>query len=313
MLTYLIRRLLVMIPIVLGVATIVFFAMRLAPGDPVRIIAGPQAPEDRVQEIREKYGFDKPLIVQYTIWLSQLVRGEFGNSVASGVPAIRMVTERLGATLELTISAFLVSLVLSVLLGTLAAVNQNGFIDNLVTFNAMLWLSMPGFWLGLMLMSVLAVAVPIFPISGRGDAFWTWEGIRHLILPAVTLALPSAGATARIVRSSLLETMSQDYVRTARSKGLKERLVVSKHVFRNSLIPLITLMALRLPALFGGAVIVESVFAWPGLGTLLIKAVFNRDYAITQTTALFIAALVILANLLADFMYSVADPRIRLD
>ncbi len=313
MLTYLLRRLLLLIPIVFGVAAIVFFGMRLAPGDPVRIIAGPQAHEDRLEEIRREHGFDKPILVQFGIWLSNLVQGDFGNSVASGVPALRLVSARIAATLELTVTALIISLTLSVILGTIAAVNQNGIVDNVVTFNAMLWLSMPGFWLGLMLMSLLAVAVPLFPISGRGDSFWSWDGIRHLALPAITLGLPSAGATARIVRASLLETMSQDYVRTARSKGLPERIVVTKHVLRNSLIPLITMTALRLPALFGGAVIVEAVFAWPGLGTLLTKAVFNRDYAITQTAALIITALVILSNLLADFLYSITDPRIRLE
>jgi len=313
MLTFLLRRLLLLIPIVLGVAAIVFFGMRLAPGDPVRIIAGPQAPEERVEEIRREHGFDKPLLIQFGIWLSNLVKGDFGNSVASGVPALRLVSARIRATLELTVSALILSLTLSLILGTVAAVNQNGIVDNIVTFNAMLWLSMPGFWLGLMLMSLLAVALPIFPISGRGESFWTWDGIRHLVLPAITLGLPSAGMTARIVRASLLEAMSQDYVRTARSKGLREHVVVTRHALRNSLIPLITMTALRLPALFGGAVIIEAVFAWPGLGTLLTKAVFNRDYAITQTAALFITALVILSNLLADFLYSVADPRIRFD
>ncbi len=312
MLAYFVRRTLLLIPILIGVATVVFFGMRLSPGDPVRMIAGPLASEQKLDQIRHDLGLDKTLPVQYAIWFRNLLRGDLGNSVASGVPALHLVALRIGATLELTVSAFILSLVIALVAGVTAAVKQSSIYDNLVTFGAMFWLSMPSFWLGLMFMSLLAVRLPFFPISGRGGPLWTWEGIRHLILPALTLGLPSAGATARIVRSSVLETLSQDFVRTARSKGLAERAVIAHHVLKNSLIPVITMTALRLPWLFGGAVIVETVFAWPGMGRLLTAAVFNRDYPVVQTAALITTGLVVFANYAADMLYSVVDPRIRL-
>jgi len=313
MLTYLARRTLLLIPILIGVATVVFFGMRLSPGDPVRMIAGPLASEERLDEIRHELGLDKSIPVQYAIWFRNLLRGDLGNSIASGVPAVHLVALRVGATLELTITAFILSLAIALLAGVTAAVKQSSVYDNVVTFGAMFWLSMPSFWLGLMFMSILAVRLPFLPISGRGGSLWTWEGIRHLILPALTLGLPSAGATARIVRSSVLETLSQDYVRTARSKGLRERAVITRHVLKNSLIPVITMTALRLPWLFGGAVIVETVFAWPGMGRLLTAAVFNRDYPVVQAAALITTGLVVFANYAADVLYSVVDPRIRLE
>jgi len=312
MLTYLVRRTLLMIPILIGVATVVFFSMRLAPGDPVRMIAGPLASEQRLDEIRQELGLDRPILVQYGIWFRNLLRGELGHSIASGVSALHLVAVRITATLELTVSAFILSLFIALAAGITAAVYQASFYDNLVTFGALFWLSMPSFWLGLMFMFLLSVRIPFLPISGRGGAIWTWQGIQHLILPALTLGLPGAGATARIVRSSVLDTLSQDYVRTARSKGLAERVVVLKHVLRNSLIPVITMTALRLPWLFGGAVIVETVFAWPGMGRLLTAAIFNRDYPVVQAAALIYTAIVVLANYAADVLYSVADPRIRL-
>jgi ABC-type dipeptide/oligopeptide/nickel transport system permease component len=313
MLTYLVRRTLLLIPILIGVATVVFFGMRLSPGDPVRMIAGPLASEQKLDEIRHDLGLDKSLPVQYAIWFRNLLRGDLGNSIASGVSALHLVALRIGATLELTLTAFVLSLLIALVAGVTAAVRQSSLYDNLVTFGAMFWLSMPSFWLGLMFMSLLAVQLRFLPISGRGGPLWTWTGLRHLILPALTLGLPSAGATARIVRSSVLETLSQDYVRTARSKGLRERSVVVHHVLKNSLIPVITMTALRLPWLFGGAVIVETVFSWPGMGRLLTAAVFNRDYPVVQAAALITTALVVFANYAADVLYSVADPRIRLE
>jgi len=301
-----------MIPVLVGVSLIVFLSMRLAPGDPARQMLGPLAPEENVQEVRRELGLDKPLLVQYWIWCKKAVVGDLGNSLKSGVPALELVSERIGRTFELTIAAFVITLVVALFAGITSAVYQYSTLDNVVTISALFWLSMPVFWLGLMLMTLIAVRIPGLPISGRGGPPWTWAGLTHLLLPALALGLPRAGAFTRITRSSMLNVLLQDYVTTARSKGIRERTVVLKHALRNALIPVLTMVGLQLPWLFGGSVIVETVFAWPGMGRLLIRAVFERDYPLVQATALVYTLIVVLANYMADVSYSLADPRIRL-
>ena len=313
MLVYLVRRTLSTVPVLLAISAIVFFSMRLAPGDPVRQILGPLATEERVQETRHELGLDKPILVQYGIWLRNALGGDLGISIASHAPTTKLVGERIMKTLELAAAAFVLSLILALVSGTLSAVFQNSPLDSAMTFFALFWLSMPVFWLALMLMLLIAVKVPWIPISGRGGAIWTLDGLLHLLLPAIALGLPRGGTLTRIVRSSFLEVLLQDYITTARSKGLRERVVIMKHAFRNTLIPVITVMGLQLPWLFSGSVIVESVFAWPGMGRLLTSAVFERDYPLVQTTALFYTLVVVISNYLADIAYSFADPRIRHD
>lgn len=302
-----------MCPVLLIISIIVFFSMRLAPGDPVRQITGPLAREERVQEIRHDLGLDKPILVQYWIWLRKALKGDLGVSIATKAPTIHLVAERVTKTLELTGAALILTLTVALISGTLSAVFQYSVLDSAVTLFALFWLSMPVFWLALMLMLLIAVKIPWLPISGRGGPIWTLNGLRHLLLPAVALGLPRAGTLTRIVRSSFLEVLLQDYITTARSKGLRERMVVMKHAFRNALIPVITVFGLQLPWLFSGSVIVETVFAWPGMGRLLTTAVFERDYPLVQTTALFYTLIVVGANYLADVAYFLVDPRIRYD
>lgn len=313
MLGYLVRRTLSMIPVLLGVSIIIFFSMRLAPGDPVRQILGPLASQQRVEQVREQLGLDKPIYVQYGIWLGNALRGDFGDSIANHAPTLELVGERVGRTLELTLAALLVTLVVALFAGTVSAVRQYSLLDNAVTFLALFWLSMPTFWLGLMLMLILAVHIPWLPISGGGGPLWSWDGIAHLILPALALGLPQAGTFTRLTRSSMLDVLLQDYVTTARSKGIHETVVIFKHAFRNGLIPILTMIGLQLPWLFGGSVIVETVFSWPGMGRLLTSSIFDRDYPVVQTIALVYSLAVVLGNFLTDVAYSVADPRVRLE
>jgi len=312
MLSYLVRRTLSIVPVLIGVSLIVFLSMRLAPGDPARQILGPLASQEKVLELRSQLGLDKPIFVQYSIWLKNALRGDLGESIANHAPTLELVSERVGQTLELTIAAFCITLLVALTAGIISAIRQYSITDTVVTFSALFWLSMPTFWLGLMFMLFLAVRIPGLPISGRGGSFWTWNGLVHLILPALTLGLPQAGTFTRITRSGMLDVLLQDYVTTARSKGLAERVVILKHALRNTLIPVITMMALQLPWLFGGSVIVETVFSWPGMGRLLTTAVFERDYPLVQATALVYTLVVVFANYLADIAYSLADPRIRL-
>jgi len=302
-----------MIPVLIGVSLIVFFSMRLAPGDPARQILGPLASQQQVEALRHELGLDQPILVQYGIWIRNALHGDLGKSIASHAPTIELVGERLGRTLELTLSAFVVTMIVALTAGIVSAVHRHSVLDTGVTFLAMLWLSMPVFWLGLMFMLLIAIRIPGLPISGRGGPIWTLQGMLHLILPALTLGLPQAGSFTRITRSAMLDVMLQDYVTTAKSKGLRGGTVILKHAFRNALIPVITMIGLQIPWLFGGSVIVETVFAWPGMGRLLTTAIFERDYPLVQATALVYTLVVVLANYIADLAYSIADPRIRLE
>ncbi len=313
MVGYLVRRTLLMIPVLLGVSMIIFFSMRLAPGDPVRQILGPLASQQKVNEVRNELGLNKPIYIQYAIWLKNALHGDLGSSIANHAPTLQLVGERIGRTLELTLAALVVTLVVALVAGIISAVRQYSILDNTVTVFALFWLSMPTFWLGLMLMLLLAVHIPGLPISGGGGPLWSWDGLVHLILPALTLGLPQAGTFARLARSSMLDVLLQDYVTTARSKGIRESTVIFKHAFRNSLIPILTMIGLQLPWLFGGSVIVETVFSWPGMGRLLTSAIFDRDYPVVQVIALVYSLAVVLGNFMTDIAYSVADPRVRLN
>ncbi len=313
MLVYIFRRALMMIPVLIGVSLIVFLGMRLAPGDPVRQILGPLASQKKVEQVRQELGLDKPIFIQYGIWFKNVLQGNLGNSIASHAPTLLLVRDRIGRTLELTLAAFVIALLIALTAGIISAVYQYSLLDTIVTFMTLFWLSMPSFWLGLTLMLILAVHIPGLPISGSGGPIWSWDGVRHLILPALSLGLPQAGSLARITRSSMLDVLLQDYITTARSKGIKERKVILKHALRNGLIPLITMVGLQLPWLFSGSVIIETVFSWPGMGRLLTSAIFERDYPVVQTTALIYTLVVVLGNFLADIAYSLADPRIRME
>ncbi len=307
---YVLHRLLALIPVAIGVTLVVFSLLHLT-GDPVRLLFGLNVPEDIVQQRREELGLDRPVAVQYLRWLGRAVRGDLGMSITTGDHVVAMIRPRIGATLELTILALLVTLAVSLPAGVLSAVRRNTAVDNLSRVAALFWVSMPTFWLGLLFIMVFGVWLGVLPISGRAGGLWTLEGLRSHVLPVLTLGLPPAALFTRFTRSSMLEVIGEEYIRTARSKGLAERAVVIHHALRNALIPIITLIGLRLPWLFGGAVITETVFAWPGMGRLLVDAVLKRDYPVVQGIVVAMALLVVGSSLLVDLLYAVVDPRIR--
>ncbi|MFP4588841.1 MAG: ABC transporter permease [Candidatus Bipolaricaulota bacterium] len=313
MTTYIIRRLLVLIPVVIGVSIIVFFIMRIGPGDPARLMLGPRASREAVKSMRKDLGLDKPIYQQYATYFLDLLQGNLGESIRSKTPVTQRIVSRLPATLELTISAFLITVLLGITAGVISAVWQYSIVDHITMVAAMFWISMPFFWLGIVLILVFSVQLNLLPVAGRGGPVWTIAGLRHLALPAFTLGAPFIAFVTRLTRSNMLEVLNEDYIRTARSKGLKERVVISKHAFRNAMLALITFLGMRLPWLFGGAVVTETVFAWPGMGRLMVQAVFKRDYPVVQGVVLLIAVMVVLSNLAVDISYAFVDPRIRYD
>ncbi|MFO7264707.1 MAG: ABC transporter permease [Bacillota bacterium] len=303
---YIVRRLLLAIPVLIGVSIVVFWMIRAIPGDPARVLAGEGAPLEVVERIREQYGLNEPPHVQYMVFLKHLLQGDLGRSIRSRRPVTEEVAARLGPTLELAAGSMVVAIVIGVSTGILSAVRPNSWIDAVSTFIALVGISMPVFWLGLMLMYFFSYELGWFPTAGRG----TW---RHLVLPSLTLGLSTAAIIARMTRSSMLEVLRQDYVRTARAKGLHEWAVVLKHAFRNALIPIVTVTGLQMGSLLGGAVMTESVFAWPGIGRLMVDSIIARDYPVVQGAVLVVAVGFILINLLVDVLYAYINPTIRYD
>jgi ABC-type dipeptide/oligopeptide/nickel transport system permease component len=289
--------------VALGVVTLVFGALRLT-GDPALVIAPPQATEDDLAAIRREFGLDRPIGVQYLAFLAGLVRGDLGDSLRYRRPALEIVGERLGATLQLAAAAQLLALVVAIPCGVVAAVRRDRWLDSALTMLATGGQSIPYFWLGLMAMVLFGVQLGWLPTSGRG----TWA---HLVLPAVTLSSYSTASLTRLVRSAVIEVLGADYIRTATAKGLAAGTVLFKHALRNALIPVLTLVGLQLGALLSGAVIVETVFAWPGIGRLTVEAIHTRDYPIVQSGVLLMALLFVAANQLVDLGYQWLDPRLR--
>lgn len=310
MLDYIARRLLIMIPVLIGVTLIIFGLMHVS-GDPVRLMFGPNVPREKVEEKRVELGLDQPIYVQYFRWIGQLLHGDFGRSIHVQDRVMSLIQSRIGPTFELTLVALLFTILLSIPIGVLSAIKPYSILDNMGRFFALFWVSMPYFWLGLVFILFFGVFLRWLPISGRGGALWTIDGLRHVLLPALTLGLPPLALFMRMVRSSMLEIINEDYIRTARSKGIREGRVIFRHALRNALIPVVTLIGLRVPWLFGGAVITETVFAWPGTGRLLVDAVTQRDYPVVQGIVVVLAALVLLSNLAVDLVYAYIDPRIR--
>ncbi len=299
-----------LVPTLIGVTAIVFSLMHVS-GDPIRLLFGPNVSEEKVLEKRAELGLDKPIYVQYWKWLSQVVQGNLGLSIHVQDRVGRLILDRVGPTLELTILALILTVVVSIPAGIISAMRPYTIIDNASRFIALFWVSMPYFWLGIMLMMVFGLRLRVLPISGRGGPLWTLEGLKSATLPILTLGLPPIALFTRLTRSAMLEVVNEEYIRTARSKGVRETIVVVRHGLRNALLPVVTLLGLRLPWLFGGAVITETVFAWPGMGRLLVNAVMERDYPVVQGIVLVIALLTVLANLVVDFAYVLIDPRIR--
>lgn len=300
---YFLQNLLKTIPVLLLITLIVFVLVRVT-GDPVSLMLPETATDEERESLKEALGFNKPLPVQYVSFLGDLVQGDFGNSFRYQTDALALVLERLPATFELAIASMIVAILISIPLGILSAVKRNSFMDLFITGGAVLGKAMPSFWLGIMLILLFAVNAQFFPVSGRG-------GFLNLVLPALTLGTGIAAEMTRLIRSSMLEILGQDFIRTARSKGLMEAVVVNKHAFRNALIPVVTIMALQTSTLIGGTLITETVFAWPGLGQLLVQAVNLRDMAVVQAATFLIAVFVILSNLIADLVYRFLDPRIK--
>jgi peptide/nickel transport system permease protein/oligopeptide transport system permease protein len=292
-----------LVPLLVGASVLVFLTMRLIPGDPARLALGAEATEEQVQLMRRQWGLDQPLPVQYVYWLGHALQGDFGRSTVSRVPAGQEIALRLPATLRLAAGSMVIAVVLGIGLGLLAAVRHNTWLDRASMLVALLGVCTPTFWLGLMLILVFSVQFGWLPSFGQG-------GPEHLILPAFTLGAAAAAVIARVTRSSLLDVLGADYLRTARAKGLAEHLVVSRHALRNALIPVLTLLGLELGGLLAGAIVTETVFAYPGLGQLLVSSVSNRDFAVVQAALLLFSVQFVLINLVVDVLYAVVDPRI---
>jgi ABC-type dipeptide/oligopeptide/nickel transport system permease component len=301
---YLAQRFVASVVTLLGVSLIVFLMLRLLPGDPARIIAGLLASEEDIARIRTDLGLDQPLHVQYAIFVARLARGNLGVSARTSQPVVEELKPRLASTLRLALVSAGLAAGLGVLAGTLAATRPYSGFDYTLSLATLFGVSMPVYWLGLMLIIVFAIHLNWLPAAGS-------EGAASIILPALTLAAFSVALIARMTRSSMLEVLRQDFVRTARAKGLGERLVVARHALKNALIPIITVIGLQFGALLGGAVLTESVFGWPGMGQLLVESIFSRDYPMVQGIVLVFSALFILTNLLVDLCYAVIDPRIH--
>jgi peptide/nickel transport system permease protein len=301
---FLVRRLLLTIPVLIGVATLVFSLIHLVPGDPVQAMLGESASPQDVAQLRTKLGLDRPLLQQYGSFASGVVRGDLGTSLRTNQPVTDIILERMPATMELAISAMLVAILISIPLGIIAAVGKGTYVDHAATTASLIGISMPTFWLGPLLAIVFSVWLGWFPVSGRGT-------MANLVLPAVTLGAPLAAILARMTRASVLEELRELYVMAARARGVSEARAVIAHAFRNSLIPIVTVIGLQFGAVLTGAVITETIFAWPGVGRLLVQSISARDYPAVQGCIMLIAVTYVSVNLFIDMLYGFLDPRIR--
>jgi peptide/nickel transport system permease protein/oligopeptide transport system permease protein len=306
MTTYIARRLLAVIPTLLGVLLTVFLMVRLAPGDPAQLLAGEFATPETLADIRQRFGLDQPWHVQLGLYAANVLRGDLGQSVRTRKPVAYELRQYFPNTLRLTLGAMLVALLIGIPAGIIAATRPGTIFDLLAMLGALIGVSMPVFWFGLMAILIFSVQLGWFPVAGTGT-LW------HLVLPAITLGTSTAAILARMTRSAMLEVLSQDYIRTARAKGLAGRVVIFKHALRNALIPVVTITGLQFGGLLEGAVITETVFAWPGIGQLLVGSILARDYPVVQGAVLLIAVAFILINLIVDLLYGAIDPRIRYD
>ena len=301
---YLLRRFLQSLLVLLGVSFVVFGILFLT-GDPALVLLPPDASADDVTKFRESMGFNDPFFVQYGRFLFGALRGDFGQSVRHGEPAFDLVMERMPATFELSGAALAIALCLAIPAGIVSAVRRNTILDYVSTVVALLGQSMPTFWLGIMLILLFSVQLNLLPSSGRG-------GWQHMLLPAVTLGLFTTARITRLTRSGMLEVLNQDYIRTARAKGVANPPVVWKHALKNAAIPIVTIVGIELGTLLGGSVITETIFAWPGVGRLSVQAIYNRDYPVVQAAVFMLSATFVLVNLVVDVLYTYLDPRIRL-
>jgi ABC-type dipeptide/oligopeptide/nickel transport system permease component len=324
-LQYIVRRLLSLVVILLGVSVLVFALVHLAPGDPVRIMLGEEATAADVERLNRIYGFDQPLPVQYWRWLRAALQGDFGVSIRQQLPVREIIFERMPATIELSLWSMLISIGIGVPLGVLAAVRRNTWIDFGSMFAALVGVAAPNFWVGLILLSQIALHVAWLPIGGRGpafgDAMWAlvtrldgalmWDHLRYMLLPALALGASLMAVITRLTRSSLLEVLGKDYVRTARAKGLRGLTIVYGHALKNALLPVVTVVGVQFGALLGGAIVIEVVFSWPGVGRLIVNAISQRDFPVVQGSVLMLAVVFAFVNLLVDLSYGLINPRVR--
>lgn len=310
MTAYAVRRVLSTVPVLLGASILVFVLIKLVPGDAAAAIGGPEMSRADLQAIRVRLGLDKPLVVQYVTYMGRVLQGDLGHSYYYKESITKLVVQAMPATIELSFVSLLFSLIVSVPAGVLSATRRNSWIDHTSMAAAVAGVSIPVFWLGIMLILLFAVHLGWLPASGRGGPLWTLDGWKHIILPAVSLGAIMMASTARLTRAAMLDVLKEDYVRTARAKGLMERVVVSTHALRNALIPVVTNIGLQIGGLLGGAFLTEVVFAWPGVGRLSVDAVFRRDYSLVQGTMLMVVLFFIVVNLIVDLLYTVLDPRI---
>lgn len=314
MATYIAKRLLAAIPVIFGLSVIVFVIMAMIPGDPALAILGSFATPENVEKLNRDLGLDKPMVQQYFIWLGNMFHGDFGRSYTLNRPVIDEVLERFSATLILAGPALILCSVFGLLAGIISAVRQYGWADKTITFIVLIGISMPSFWLGLLLILAFAVKIKIFPPSGM----WAIYGggdlpdlLMHLALPAITLAVVATGVIARLTRTSMLEVLRQDYIRTARAKGVSERRVIYKHAFKAALVSVVPVIGIQAGFVLGGAVYIETVFQWPGIGSMLVKAISTRDILLVQGGVLVVATTYVLFNLIVDVVQTILDPRLR--
>jgi len=308
---YISRRLIQMVPVLIGITIIVFLMIRAIPGDPAQLMLGEHAPLSELAGIRRSMGLDKPLVVQYGYFVRNLAELDLGKSLHYGVPVSSLLFSRLQVSLSVVLVTLIITILVSLPLGVLAALKKDSMLDNIVRSALMVTMVMPSFWLGIMFIIFFSVKLGIFPVSGYGEG--PWGHLKHLFLPSLTISLSLSPILIRTLRTSILEAMQADFTRTARSKGIAERTVVMAHVLRNALIPTITLLGISIGRLMGGTVITEKVFALPGAGALLIDSITARDYPVVQASTLIFAFMVIVVNLLTDLVYSFLDPRVELE
>lgn len=305
------RRLIATIPVLFGASIVIFLLIRLVPGDPAIAIGGPDASDEDLEQIRISMRLNDSLAVQYWRFVSGAVQGDLGRSYYYKRDIVDMVTSTLPATIQLGLTALFISVMISIPIGVVSAVFRNSWIDRTSMVGSVLGVSIPVFWLATMLIYIFAVRLRWLPASGRGDSFFSLDGLQHIILPAASLGAIMMASTSRLTRSSMLDVLGDDYVRTARAKGLREHQVIVRHALRNALLPVTTNIGLQVGSLLGGSFLTETVFAWPGIGRLTVDAMYRRDYPLVQGTLLTVVVIFVFVNLVVDLLYIVLDPRLR--
>ncbi|MFB2881629.1 ABC transporter permease [Floridanema aerugineum] len=334
MFKYILKRLFSLLPVLIGITLLVFTLLHLIPGDPAVVLLGERATPEQIESLRQQLGLNQPLPIQYFNFLFNVIRFDFGKSIISGIPIIDEITTRWPATFELSVAAMLIALILGIPAGIFAAVRKNSWLDNLLMSSSLIGVSLPVYWLGLLLIYLFAVNLQLLPPSGRisveaGFNFKPITGffvldsllkldfntlqdvLSHLILPAITLGTVPLAIIARITRSSMLEVLSQDYIRTARAKGVPEYFVILKHALKNAFLPISTTIGLQFGTLLGGAILTETIFSWPGIGSWIYEGILARDYPVVQGGVIFVSVTFVLINLLVDLSYTLLDPRIQ--